>query len=268
MRRSLRKGTMTTVVPDDHEQRRRAWLQASVDVTRCLLGASGEEPLEAIARAVNQVAEADLTLVVLPAFDGASMMIEVAVGAGAEGLVGTVFDAAGSVTGEVTRSGQAVLADDVARTRPANARVPGSGPAILVGPLMVVPMHGDRGARGALAIARRCGGRPFTNDDLELATAFGNHAAIALELADARAYQHRMALLEDRHRIAAELHDHVLQRLFATGMSMQAMSAAVASPHAQRLEELIADTDETIGRIRAVIHDLHDDLHPLVGRTS
>jgi signal transduction histidine kinase len=251
---------MTTVVVDDHEQRRRDWLQASVEVTRCLLSATGEKPLEAIARAVNQVAEADLTLVVLPASAGASMMVEVAVGAGSEGLVGTVFDAEDSVTGEVTRTGQAVRSDDVSRTRPASARVQGSGPAILVGPVMVVPLLGDRGARGALAIARRCGGLPFEDEDLALATAFANHAAIALELADARAYQQRMALLEDRHRIAAELHDHVLQRLFATGMSMQAMSAAVPAPHAQRLEELIADTDETIGRIRAVIHDLHNDL--------
>jgi signal transduction histidine kinase len=259
---------MTPVVLDDHVQRRRAWLQASVEVTRCLLSPTGEQPLEAIARAVNQVAEADLTLVVLPTFGSEEMMVEVAVGDGTDGLVGTVFAAEGSVTGDVTRTGRAVLVDDVANTRPASARVQGSGPAILVGPVMVVPLLGDRGARGALAIARRCGAPPFTDEDLELATAFANHAAIALELADARAYQQRMALLEDRHRIAAELHDHVLQRLFATGMSMQAMSAAVASPHAQRLEELIADTDETIGRIRAVIHDLHDDLDPRVRRAS
>jgi len=253
---------MTSVVADDQEQRRRAWLDASVEVTRCLLSAAGEEPLEAIARAVNQVAEADLTLVVLPAFDGNSMMIEVAVGENADGLVGVVFDAEGSVTGDVTRTGQAVLADDMAHTRNAAARIQGSGPALTLGPVMVVPLLGERGARGALAIARRCGGLPFAAGDLELATAFANHAAIALELADARAYQQRMALLEDRHRIAAELHDHVLQRLFATGMALQAMSAVVAAPYAQRLEELIADTDDTIGRIREVIHDLHDDLDP------
>lgn len=252
---------MTTVVLDVHEQRRRVWLRASIEVTRCLLSVTDEEPLEAIARAVNRVAEADLTLVVLPAFGGDSMMIEVAVGEDADGLAGAVFDADGSVTGEVTRTGQAVLSDDVA-ARPANGQGQSSGPPIVVGPVMVVPMLGECGARGALVIARRCGGGPFGEEDLELATAFANHAAIALELADARAYQHRMALLEDRHRIAAELHDTVLQRLFATGMAMQAMSASVASPHAQRLEQLIADTDDTIGQIRAVIHDLHDDLAP------
>lgn len=251
---------MTTVVSGDHDQRGRDWLQASVEVTRCLLSSTGEEPLEAVARAVNQVAQADLTLVVLPAFGGASMMVEVAVGHGTEDLVGFVFDAEGSVTGEVIRSGQAVLAADIA----ADIADPPGGPAhhaptgILVGPLMVVPLIGDRGARGALAIARRCGGQPFDSEDLDLATAFANHAAIALELADARAYQQRMILLEDRHRIAAELHDHVLQRLFASGMSMQAMAASVGAPYAERLQQLIGDTDDTIGRIRAVIHDLND----------
>lgn len=259
---------MTTVVLDDHEQRRRKWLHASVEVTRCLLSAAGEDPLVAVATALNQVAEADLTLVVLPAFDGKSMIVDVAVGEGTDGLVGFVFDAEDSVTGEVTRTGQAVLSADVANDRPASARVQGSGPPILVGPVMVVPLLGENEARGAVAIARRCGGQPFDNDDLDLATAFANHAAIALELADARAYQQRMALLEDRHRIAAELHDHVLQRLFATGMSMQAMSAAVGAPHAQRLEQLIAETDDTIVRIRAVIHDLHSDLGPGCTRAS
>ncbi len=193
----------------------------------------------------------------LPALDGDSVMVEVAVGEGTEDLIGFVFAGEGSVTGEVIRSGQAVLAADIA-DRPGGNRVQDAPTEILVGPLMVVPLLGNRGARGALAIARRCGGRPFDAEDLDLATSFANHAAIALELADVRAYQQRMILLEDRHRIAAELHDHVLQRLFAAGMSMQAMAAAVGAPYADRLEQLIADTDDTIGRIRAVIRDLND----------
>ncbi len=240
-----------------HEQRRREWLQASIEVTRCLLSGTGEEPLVAVARAVNSIADADLTLVVLPVEGGESLMVEVAVGEGTEDLVGFVFDAAGSINGEVIRTGQPLLASDMA-DRPGGGRVQGTSVDISVGPLMAVPLIGEQGARGALAIARRCGGRLFDHEDLELATSFANHAAIALELAAARAYQQRMILLEDRHRIAGELHDHVLQRLFASGMSMQAMSGSVGEPYAERLEQLITDTDETIGRIRSVIHDLND----------
>ena len=245
------------------EQRRREWLQASIEVTRSLLSSNGgEEPLHAVARAVNAIAAADLTVVVLPTDGGARLMIEVAVGAGTEDLVGFVFDAEGSINGEVIRTGRALLASDI-RHHADGGQVPGAPPLVLmIGPLMAVPLLGDQGARGALAIGRLCGGAPFDQEDLELATSFANHAAIALELADARAYQQRMVLLEDRHRIASELHDHVLQRLFAVGMTMQAMSASVGQPHAERLEQLIADTDETIGRIRAVIHDLND-LRPL-----
>jgi signal transduction histidine kinase len=241
-----------------HEHRRREWLQASIEVTRGLLSSDGEEPLHALARAVSSIADADLTLVVLPAEGGERLMVEVAVGEDTEDLVGFVFDAEGSINGEVIRTGRALLASDI-KDYQDGPQVPAAPPVVsMVGPLMVVPLLGNQGARGALAIARRCGGAPFDHEDLELATSFANHAAIALELADARAYQQRMILLEDRHRIASELHDHVLQRLFAVGMSMQAMSGSVGAPHAERLEQLIADTDETIGRIRTVIHDLND----------
>ena len=241
-----------------HEQRRREWLQASVEVTRSLLSShQGEEPLLAVARAVNSIADANLTFVALPTDGGERLMVEVAVGEGAEDLVGYAFEAEGSINGEVIRTGRPLLASDVA-DGPGGGEIQGTSPVVVVGPLMAVPLIGDRGPRGALVIARRCGGAPFDHEDLELATSFANHAAVALELADARAYQQRMILLEDRHRIANELHDHVLQRLFAVGMTMQAMSASVAEPHAERLERLIADTDETIARIRAVIHDLND----------
>ena len=237
-RQFQRKGTMTSVIPGQSDHRRRDWLQASVQVTRCLLSATGKDPLRVVARAVNQVAQADLTLVVLPAAAGGPAVVEVAVGEGTEEMIGHVFDVEGPVTSDVIRTG------------------------IEVGPLMVVPLVGDRGARGAMAIARQCGGRPFDSEDRELATSFADYAAIALELADARADHQRMTLLEDRQRIAAELHDHVLQRLFASGMSMQAMAAAVGPPYSERLEQLIDETDDTIARIRAVIHDLNEFRSP------
>ncbi len=240
------------------EQRRREWLQASIEVTRSLLSVGGEEPLHAVARSANSIAGADITLVLLPTPAGDELMIEVAHGENTEDLVGVVVDAQHSISGEVIRTGQPVLAADVAERPNGVEQVRRSGPMVMVGPVMVVPLFGEQGARGALLIARTCGGEPFDHEDLELATSFANHAAVALELADARESQQRMILLEDRHRIAADLHDHVLQRLFAAGMTMQAMTASVGAPHADRLEELITDTDETIAQIRAVIHDLND----------
>lgn len=228
-----------------------------MDVTRSLLSTAGEEPLAVIARSVNQVAAANFTLVALPTPGHERMLIEVAVGTGSAGLLGLRFDIASSISGLVLRTGQAVVVDDV-RNCAHSATVAATPGGSQVGPLMVVPLQGEKGTQGVLVIARRRGAPGFEDEDLELAVSFAGHAAVALELAAARADQQRMALLEDRHRIGVELHGHVLQRLFATGMSMQAIATAVGGPHADRLADLIADTDETIARIRAVIHDLRD----------
>jgi signal transduction histidine kinase len=99
-----------------------------------------------------------------------------------------------------------------------------------------------------------------------MATTFANHAALALELADARADQQRMLLLEDRDRIARDLHDHVVQRLFAAGLTVQSTASALNDDrHAQRLAGVVTDLDETIRQIRTSIFQLRGPLGP---RTS
>ena len=98
--------------------------------------------------------------------------------------------------------------------------------ALDVGPVLVVPLCGSTRVHGVLSVARLPGRPAFTADDLEMAAGFANQAAVAIELAAARAEQHRAAMLDERERIAADLHDHVIQRLFATGLSLQ----GVASP--------------------------------------
>ena len=94
---------------------------------------------------------------------------------------------------------------------------------------MVAAAGGAPAVRGALVVGRLLGRPAFTDADLDMATTFANHAALALELADARADQQRMALLEDRDRIARDLHDHVIQRLFAAGLTVQSVAAALAA---------------------------------------
>ncbi|WP_344609665.1 histidine kinase [Sporichthya brevicatena] len=84
-----------------------------------------------------------------------------------------------------------------------------------------------------------------------------NHATLALGLADARMRQQRMHLLEQRDRIAAELHDQVLGRLYAIGMSFQATARDNTVVDPSRITELVDSTDDTITCIRTVIRDLH-----------
>jgi signal transduction histidine kinase len=80
---------------------------------------------------------------------------------------------------------------------------------------------------------------------------------MAVEFAEARADQERMAVLADRHRIARDLHDHVIQRLFATGLRLQQLAARTGpGPVADRIETHVGELDETIGEIRSTIFGL------------
>jgi signal transduction histidine kinase len=93
-----------------------------------------------------------------------------------------------------------------------------------------------------------------------MAEAFAGQAAIALELSDARADQQRLGVLEDRDRIARDLHDHVIQRLFAAGLSLQSIAATIGDDVVKaRLGRTVEELDETIRQIRTRIHALQED---------
>jgi signal transduction histidine kinase len=128
-----------------------------------------------------------------------------------------------------------------------------------VGPVLVVPLLGARGSRGVLCAVRRRGRTGFAETDLEMAGSFANHAALAIELADARAEQQRAAMLDERDRIAADLHDQVIQRLFAAGLSLQSVAMGLGKGRAtDRILATVNDLDATISQLRTTIFELHD----------
>jgi signal transduction histidine kinase len=127
------------------------------------------------------------------------------------------------------------------------------------GPVLVLPLCGSDRTHGVLCVVRLRGRATFAPEDLAMATGFANHAAVALELAQARADQQRAVLLDERERIAADLHDHVIQRLFATGLSLQALAATLgAGPTTNRVLHAVADLDTTISQIRTTIFQLQE----------
>jgi signal transduction histidine kinase len=137
-----------------------------------------------------------------------------------------------------------------------------------VGPVMVLPLVGTADTRGALVIARLRGRNRFDDADLDMATTFANHAAVALELADGRENQQRMILLEDRDRIARDLHDHVIQRLFAAGLAVESVAARPGSDETSlRLRRVVTELDETIRQIRTSIFQLRGPMTAEVGTT-
>jgi signal transduction histidine kinase len=235
-------------------EQRQNWLQASAQITQQLLSTDGEDPLQLIARQTREVADADIVTVVLPTANPERLMVEVAAGAQADRFTGLTYPAANTLAALMFETGQPVLVGDVSTDDRYHVHL---SDLLSIGPVMALPLLGSGRVRGALIVGRLHGRHRFDEADLTMATTFANHAAVALELADARADQQRVALLEDRDRIARDLHDHVIQRLFAAGLGVQSVAGALSGDSlAGRLNDVVSGIDDTIRQIRTSIFQL------------
>jgi len=126
------------------------------------------------------------------------------------------------------------------------------------GPALALPLRVTGTAAGVLVALRRAGEQHFTEHQLEMMAAFADQAALAWQLATSQRRMRELDVLTDRDRIARDLHDHVLQRLFAVGLALQGIVPRARSPEVQqRLAGCIDDLRETIEEIRTAIFDLH-----------
>jgi signal transduction histidine kinase len=240
-------------------QSRGEWLQASAGITRELLAADAADPrasLGTIAELSRRLAGADTVTLLLPCRggEGDELCVEVAVGEGADNLQGLSLPVAGTMAGRVFLSGEPVRVasrNEVSGLAAAVAEAPD------LGPMLVLPLLGSRHVHGVLAVGRLVGRQAFSEEDLRMASGFANQAALAIELADARAEQQRAVRFEERERIAADLHDHVIQRLFAAGLSLQSVATGLPNGRpADRIVGAITDLDDTISQIRNTIFQL------------
>ena len=234
---------------------RQDWLSASATITRRLLSADAGNPLQLVVELARDVAEADFVAIVLPVGTGSGLRVEVAVGVGADQVIGAGLPIEGSLCGRVFSTG-AALRDSWPQLDPGLHKVM-SG-ELALDPVLIVPMVGSRQVNGVLVAARLRDRPVFTDDDLDMISGFANQASLALELTDARAEQQRVAVSDDRDRIAADLHDHVIQRLFAAGLSLQSVVNRVgtATTEGARIVDTITNLDETISQIRTSIFQL------------
>jgi two-component system, NarL family, sensor histidine kinase DevS len=123
-----------------------------------------------------------------------------------------------------------------------------------LGPMMVVPLSVRGGAFGTLTVGNLTGGRQFRRDDLSLVETFAEQAAVAIEYGRAQHELKRLMVMEDRERIAKELHDGVIQSLFAVGMGLQATATLSRDGDVgQRIEGAIAEVDRVIRDLRNYI---------------
>jgi len=264
---------------------RERWLRADDEIARRLL--SGEDPdsvLDLVASEAISVAAADTAGIAVPVDDDPTrevptLVVRSAVGIRAESLRGQVLRPPRSFSSMAFVGGQAVVTPDA--TTDDRARV-ALHPDGTLGPVAAFPLVGrGQRARGVLVVGRVRGADPFPPVVVETLGAFANQAAVALELAERRADAARLAVVRDRDRIARDLHDLAVQRLYATGLSLQAVDRRLADPRplaahgtaevAGRVGEAIDQIDETIDLIRTTIRGLRDpggDLRHRVGTRS
>jgi signal transduction histidine kinase len=236
-------------------RRQQRWLRASSEVTRRLL--SGDPPDEVLALVTQQALElsgADLVALALPTRDRQQLVIQHAAGAGAPEAIGLVLPVSASVSGEVLTSGEAVVLEDFGH----DERVAGAAREhIPLGPAIILPLGAPGDVRGVFTVGRDTGAMPLAPEAVEMVQTFAAQAGIALELAEHRQDAERLAIFTDRDRIARDLHDLVIQRLYATGMSLQGAMPLLTRPEAAtRVSSAVDALDETIREIRSAIFSL------------
>ncbi|HEX3197407.1 MAG TPA: GAF domain-containing protein, partial [Propionibacteriaceae bacterium] len=174
-----------------------------------------------------------------------------ATGAVERDLVGLRYQKRDTIAWQAMQEGHGVRIEAVDQKPGVYLHLP---PHVPVSQAMALPLRGETGPRGAIVAGRIMPHSAFTEADLDMAETFAGQAAIALELSDARANLQRLGVLEDRDRVASDLHDHVIQRLFAAGLSLQSLtSTANDEVLEQRLARTVDELDETIRQIRATI---------------
>ncbi|WP_425825158.1 GAF domain-containing protein [Streptomyces fractus] len=243
---------------------RERWLQLSADFTGSLLsGADEAEVLRLMVDRAREITAADLGVVALLVPGDRLLHETLALGERAGVHSDVTLPREGTFAGTALAAGELVTSDDI-RKDPRITYQPDRWDGL--GPAVAVPIGTSEGVRGVLMLARRAEHPPFSAAELIPLSGFAGQAALALELADRRRDAEQMSILEDRDRIARDLHDLAIQRLFATGMTLQSAQRFVQHPEAsERLLRAVDDLDTTIKIIRSTIFGLRERGAPPTG---
>ena len=227
---------------------REKWLTASQDITTQLLADPGdEEAFERIVQAAAELAGATSASLVLPGV-GDEWVMEFTLGNRAEDLLGQVLPDDGYAL-TVIRSGEGVIAPE-----------PPGGTVIeavrAFGPTLYAPLHTEGRTSGLLMLWREPGMAPFDKDDLSTAQRFASQAAMALSFAELAHVKNVSHMLEERERIADDLHDFVSQELFATAIQLETIAANVPVEFRPRLLSTLDHVKRAQREVRSVMGTL------------
>jgi len=235
----------------ESEQRHR-WVVAASGLADELVASEPGQPLEMVCHYAIRAAHADFATLTLP-----DETFTAGVASGVGPLAGETISHVGELQADARRTlrtGRPMLRNDYGDDHP-----PLAG-NVRVGSVVMVPLVAGDHVGGALTVGRVAGEAEFTEADLTMASAFATQAAVALAFNAARRVELRLARLEDRDRIAMDLHDHVVQELFAVGMGLEALSKSLDDPEqSARVGRYISSLNTTIGMIRTRIFQLQSD---------
>jgi len=240
-------------------RRRQRWLEAIGEVTTELLGASDPtEALRLIASRALELTGADYTFIAVPRDAGAAaevteLTVAVCAGMDPDLVTGRTIPILGSTLG-------AVFADHVPRNVVSLGFDFTDGLGVAFGSALALPLGAGESISGVLLTVRAAGSPGFDDLHFQVGSSFADQATLALQRAESQSARREMEVLADRERIARDLHDQVIQRLFAIGLGMQTTHRRVTSPAvADRLTEHIDQLQEVIHDVRTAIFNLQAD---------
>jgi signal transduction histidine kinase len=243
----------------DVAQQRGRWLEACAEIPRGDVGSSGGggNGLDLLAQRALRESGATLAIIGLPSDEKEWMFrVAAAAGAGTSALVGRSVALRASALSTLRTTGQSAmlpaLSQVIAQARPADGD---AWPAL--GPTLVAALGPPGSGQGVLVLSRPAGSDGFSPTDIEMSAVFGSHVALTLELAKVHRMREQQAVFGDRDRIARDLHDLVIQRIFAAGLSMQSLRRFTDDPVAlERISAVTVELDSTIHELRDTIYSL------------
>jgi signal transduction histidine kinase len=233
---------------------RERWASSLADTARRLMKGDDEDHLGGIVEQVQSLAEADLVSIALVTASGDEISVERASGVGAAELVGMSFPMVDTFAGRAIAAGEPVLVGEENEFEHQ-----GLAQQALLGNSMVIPFGPLDVSTGVLTIAREKGSLPFNAQDLDMGISFASHISVAIDRSESQRTRRRVELLEERGRIARDLHDHVIQSLFATGLNLQATAAGASGDTANQIIAQIKEIDDAIAQIRQSIFAMRRD---------
>jgi hypothetical protein len=229
------------------------WVAALADLIAEMFadGAAAGRSSDVILRNALRYLDADVALLSMP-LDGERMEIRNAAGVGTESLIGQAFDRQTSIAGRVLDSGRSAFVD-MARLKSPLSEVTGYGPMI------ITPLLGMR-ALGTLGVARAHSRTPLCADDLELVVEFASLATVAMHVDEARAVREEQSISAEHDRVAGQLLDSLISRLFRVSMVLAALASSSGDrEQRERLRETAIEIDAIIAGVRTTIYATRPD---------